>query len=157
MGEDESRSKLVIKSSIPANLSSVPLSPPQLQVLFNKPVIIELPPAKAATPPPRPHHTTTLYTAAASPTRKRSPPVGPSSARKRATFPTENYGLLAELGECIHRDVELLQRVGWQSFDKTRRNGGDLADLSNVDDHPAKILLKLYKHRGVPVKFSSPK
>ena len=47
--------------------------------------------------------------------------------------------------------------MGWQCFVKTRCNGGDLADLSNVDDHPAKQLLTLYKHRGVPVKFFSPK
>ena len=157
MGENESRSKLVVKPSIPATLSYVPLSPPQSQVLFNKPVITKVPPATAATAPPYPHRTTAFCTAAASLTRKRSPPVGPSPARKRATFPAENYGLPTELGECIHKDVELLQRVGWQSFVKTRRNGGDLADLSNVDDHPAKRLLMLYKHRGVPVKFSSPK
>ena len=53
--------------------------------------------------------------------------------------------------------MELLQRVGWQRFVKERRNGGDLADLSQVDNHPARRLLMLYKNRGVPVKFSSPK
>jgi hypothetical protein len=62
-----------------------------------------------------------------------------------------------ELGECVHRDVELLRRVGWQRFVKARRNGGDLSDLSNVENHPARRLLNHYKHRGVPVKFSSPK
>jgi hypothetical protein len=72
-------------------------------------------------------------------------------------FPAEHYGLPTELGECIHRDIELLKMVGWQRFVKERRNGGDLADLSQVDNHPARRLLMLYKNRGVPVKFSSPK
>ena len=46
--------------------------------------------------------------------------------------------------------------MGWQKFVKLRRNGGDLSNLNNVDNHPAQRLLKLYKHRGVPVKFSTP-
>jgi hypothetical protein len=91
------------------------------------------------------------------PSRKRPPPIVASPAKKRATFPAENYGLPKELGECVRRDVELLRHVGWQKFVKARRNGGDLSDLSNVDNHPARRLLHHYKHRGVPVKFSSPK
>ena len=51
----------------------------------------------------------------------------------------------------------MLGRVGWWQFVKTRRNGGDIADLNNVDDHPARRLLMHYKHRGVPVKFTTPK
>ena len=30
-----------------------------------------------------------------------------------------------------------------------------MANLSNVDNHPVRRLLRLYKHRGVPVNFSS--
>ena len=132
----------------------VPLSPPQPQVLPNSPVITQLPIAVA---PSRPRRTTASYTAAASPLRKRPHPVVASPAKKRATFPAENYGLPEELGECVRRDVELLRRVGWQGFVKARRNGGDLSDLSNIENHPARRLLNHYKHRGVPVKFTSPK
>ena len=129
-------------------LSPIPLSPPHSLQPFKTPSLTEMPPAKAAPPPQR---------IVVPPTRKRPPPVEHSPAKKRAAFPAENYGLPKDLGECISRDVELLQRVGWQRFVKTRRHGGDLSDLENVDQHPAKRLLKIYKHRGVPVKFSSPK
>ncbi|KAL7526950.1 hypothetical protein ACHAXR_005745 [Thalassiosira sp. AJA248-18] len=59
-----------------------------------------------------------------------------------------------ELGELIRRDVELLQSVGFSQLVETRRGRGDFASLNNVV-HPARRLLKLYKHRGVPVKFST--
>ena len=29
-----------------------------------------------------------------------------------------------ELGECVSRDIELLRRLGWEDFAKTRRKGG---------------------------------
>ena len=123
-------------------------------MLPNNPVIAQLPTAVA---PYSPRHTTASYTAAASPVRKRPPPVIALPAKKRATFPAENYRLPKDLGECVHKDVELLRRVGWQRFVKARRNGGDLSDLSNVDNHPARPLLNHYRHRGVPVKSPSPK
>ena len=90
------------------------------------------------------------------PSRKRLLLVAPAPTKKRATSPAENYSIPAELGECICQDVELLQRVGWPDFFKMRRNGGDLSDLTNIKNHPAKRLLRHYKHRGVPVKFYNP-
>ena len=84
-------------------------------------------------------------------------PAGPRPAKRRSIAPAAEFGLPNELGECIKQDVELLERVGWRQFVKTRRNGGDIADLNNVDDHPARRLLLHYKHRGVPVKFTTPK
>ena len=129
-------------------LSHIPLSAPYSLPPFRNPSLTKTPPAKAAPPPQR---------IAASPTRKRPPPVELLPAKKRAAFPAENCSLPKDLGECISRDVELLQRVGWQRFVEMRRHGGDLSDLENVDQHPAKRLLKFYKHWGVPVKFSSPK
>ena len=118
-----------------------PLSPPPLHTKPVPPIITKNPACRPSGPP----------------ARKRPLQVESSPAKKRVAFPAENYGLPTELGECIHRDIELLERVGWQHFVKERRNGGDLADLSQVDDHPARRLLMLYKNRGVPVKFSSPK
>ena len=63
----------------------------------------------------------------------------------------------AELGELIHRDVEQIRTLGWESFAKKRRGKGDLSDLDELDGHPAQRLLKLYKHRGVPVKLATPR
>lgn len=59
-----------------------------------------------------------------------------------------------ELGELIRRDVELLRSEGWSALVRKRRARGDFAALNHVD-HPARRLLKLYKHRGVPVKFTT--
>ena len=76
------------------------------------------------------------------PYRKRLLLVAPAPTKKRATSPAENYSIPAELGECICQDVELLQLVGWPGFFKMRRNGGDLSDLTNIKNHPAKRLLR---------------
>ena len=157
MGNNKSRVNLDPLTST-TDFTSIPLSPPPPlpppPILPNNPVIIQLPTAVA---PSRPRRTTASYTAAVPPLRKRPPPVVASPTKKRATFHVENYGLPEELGECVHRDIELLRRVGWQRFVKARHNGGDLSDLSNVDNHPVRRLLNHYKHRVVPVKISSPK
>ena len=68
-----------------------------------------------------------------------------------------DYGLPKDLGECVSRCVELLHQVGCEDFVKTRQKGGDLADLNNIKDHPARCLLRHYKNRGVPVKLATPK
>ena len=60
-----------------------------------------------------------------------------------------------ELGKLIRRDVELLRRGGWSALVRSRRARGDFASLDDVE-HPARRLLMLYKHRGVPVKVSTP-
>ena len=46
--------------------------------------------------------------------------------------------------------------MGWENFVETRQQGGDLADLNNVENHPARQLLYHYKNRGVPVKLATP-
>ena len=51
----------------------------------------------------------------------------------------------------------MLKRVGWENFVKARRQSGDISDLNNVERHPARRLLAHYKHRGVPVKLSTPR
>ena len=55
----------------------------------------------------------------------------------------------------IHRDVDQIRKLGWEGFVKQRRGKGDFSDLDELDGHPAKRLLKLYKHRGVPVKLAT--
>ena len=76
---------------------------------------------------------------------------------KKISFPTINYGLPKDLGECVSRDVELLQQVCWEDFIKTRQQGGELADPNNVENHSVHQLLRHYKNHGVPVKLATPK
>ena len=75
------------------------------------------------------------------------------AAKRSATL--EAQTIPTELGEYIDRDVTLLKRLGWTEFIRQRRGQGDFASLDNVH-HPARCLLKLYKYRGAPVKFSTP-
>ena len=49
---------------------------------------------------------------------KRPLDVGRLPAPKRSTFPATNYGLFKELGECASKDVDLLERMGWENFAK---------------------------------------
>ena len=76
---------------------------------------------------------------------------------KKINFLAINYGFPKDLGECVSRDIELSQQVGWEDFVKTRQKGGDLADLNNVEDHSARQLLLHYKNQGVQVKLAVPK
>ena len=64
----------------------------------------------------------------------------------------ESQEVPVELGEYIERDVALLQQLGWTEFIRQRHRRGNLAHLHNVH-HPARHLLKLYKHIGAPVKI----
>ena len=59
----------------------------------------------------------------------------------------------AELGKYVTRDVKLLQRLGWKRFVQSRRPRSDLSAISF--QHPAARILKMYKHRGVPVRLRS--
>jgi len=60
-----------------------------------------------------------------------------------------------DLGECISRNVKLLDKLGWHGLVAHRRPTSEFSSLSNVN-HPARRLLKLYKYRGAPVKFATP-
>ena len=59
-----------------------------------------------------------------------------------------------DLGTVISHHTKLLRKLGWSKFVRTVRETSDLTTLENVN-HPAKRLLKHYKHRGAPVKFST--
>ena len=77
--------------------------------------------------------------------RKRGSRVSePAKRRKLANQ------LNTELGKFVVRDVALLRQLGWEAFIKQRQGRGDLTDLRKLK-HPAKRLLKQYKHKGVPV------
>ena len=107
---------------------SVPLTPPPLQL-------------SSSTPPPP------------STTPKRKLVQVASAPAKRVAEGSADQ-LSEELGKLIRRDVEMLRREGWPALVKSRRARGDFATLDNVE-HPARRLLMLYKHRGVPVKVST--
>ena len=78
---------------------------------------------------------------------------------KKINFPAVNYSLPKVLGECVSKDIELSRQVSWEDFVETRQKGGnlELEDLNNIEDHPARRLLRHYKNRGVPVKLATPK
>ena len=61
-------------------------------------------PARPGTIPTRPRLTIAPTDVPAQPpSRKRPLLVAPAPTKKRSTFPAENYGIPAELGECIRR------------------------------------------------------
>jgi hypothetical protein len=64
-------------------------------------------------------------------------------------------GLPHKLGEYIDRDARLLRSLGWHGLVAHRRPLSNFSLLDNVPN-PARCLLHHYKHRGVPVKFSTP-
>ena len=74
---------------------------------------------------------------------------------KKMASSVENHELSNELGKLINQDVKLLAQVGWPKFVQLKQARGDFTSLTNID-HPAKRLLLHYKHRGAPVKFSTP-
>jgi hypothetical protein len=76
--------------------------------------------------------------------RKRGPAA---DARRTNEIP-------AELGEYIDRDMGLLRSLGWHGLIAHRRQLSDFSELDRVH-HPARRLLRFYKHRGAPVKFST--
>ena len=70
-----------------------------------------------------------------------------TTLHKRTAFLAKEYDLPPDLGELIHRDVDLIRDKGWETFVKERRGRGDMASLDQLDSHPARRLLKMYKHR----------
>ena len=82
-----------------------------------------------------------------------APPVAKrrslASREPRAPRPRQDT-LPPDLGEFITRDSRLVRELGWEEFVARRRGRGDFADLLQVQ-HPARRLLRQYKHRGAPV------
>ena len=104
------------------------------------------------TSPPQVRSTTTSAKRSAP-----SSPPAPSPAQKQAAAANvpRPSGMPQELGEYIDRDARLLRSLGWHGLVAHRRPLSDFSLLDNVQ-HPARRLLRHYKHRGAPVKFSTP-
>jgi hypothetical protein len=64
-------------------------------------------------------------------------------------------GVPTELSEYIDHDVRLLRSLGWHGLIAHCWPLSNFSQLDNVP-HPAHHLLRLYKHRGAPVEFSTP-
>ena len=84
-----------------------------------------------------------------------SPASQPVRKQRRPAIIDLVQSVPTDLGECISRDVKLLDKLGWHGLVAHRRPTGDFSSLTNVN-HPARRLLKLYKYRGAPVKFATP-
>lgn len=54
------------------------------------------------------------------------------------------------LSSLIEEDAALLRTVGWKEFVRRKRPRDDFGALAHLD-HPARRLLRQYKHRGAPV------
>ena len=87
------------------------------------------------------------------PTKKRQAESLPALRAAKQSRPVPSHELPADLGKCIRRDVDLLQKLGWERFVQSRRQRGDFASLKF--QHPAQRLLDHYKRRGAPVKLKT--
>ena len=59
-----------------------------------------------------------------------------------------------DIGKYVARDAKEVERLGWAEFVRRRQGRGDFASLADVK-HPARRLLRQYKHRGAPVVLAS--
>ena len=90
------------------------------------------------------------------PSQKRPPPRSKEPTAKRPTRiprPTQAH-IPDDIGKYVARDVKEVEQLGWAEFVRRRRGRGDFASLEDVG-HPARRLLRQYKHRGAPVVLAS--
>ena len=72
-------------------------------------------------------------------------------AKRLARIPRTQQSLMPDdIGKYVVCDAEAFTRLGWTEFVRWRRGRGYFASLSEVK-HPARHLLRQYKHRGAPV------
>ena len=88
------------------------------------------------------------------PPKKRTQPQRMTSelAAKRPTrIPRPKQAQLPNgIGKYVARDAKEVTRLGWTEFVRRQQGRGDFASLADVK-HPARRLLRQYKHRGAPV------
>jgi hypothetical protein len=110
------------------------------------------PPPLLPSPAPLPHCLPTVQSSVQQPV-KRKAPLPACLPSKRGSFNLAQ--LPSETGELIARDTALLQQWGWRGLVAHHRPSSNFASLDNLH-HPAQCLLRLYVHRGAPVKFAMP-
>ena len=119
-------------------------------------LLVKQDPTHTTLSPQYTHHPASLPCAQSASVPVKCPAPEPASppAPKRAAADLAQ-SVPPDLGEFVARDVLLLRQLGWHGLVSRRRSRGDFASLINVN-HPARHLLHLYKHRGAPVRFSTP-
>ena len=70
-------------------------------------------------------------------------------ARVKISLPRQT-SLPNELGKLISRYATPVAKLGWEDFLKHRRGRGNFSRLGAFQ-HPARRLLRQYKHQGAPV------
>ena len=77
------------------------------------------------------------------------------TAKRPTRIPRPTQASLPDdIGKYVARDAKEVERLGWAEFVRRRRGRGDFASLTDVE-HPARCLLRQYKHRGAPVVLAS--
>ena len=74
----------------------------------------------------------------------------PDAKRPTLILRQQQVKLPDDIGKYNIRDAEEVTQLGWTEFVRWRRESGYFAFLSEVD-HPARRLLRKYKHQGAPV------
>ena len=92
------------------------------------------------------------------PPQKRTKPrrmTSEPAAKRPSRIPRPNQVQLPDnIGKYVARDAREVKRLGWTEFVRRQRGRGDFASLEDVK-HPARGLLRQYKHRGAPVVLMS--
>lgn len=82
-------------------------------------------------------------------------PVSPPNSKRAKYTHTNTVGSdLGKLQSMIDTDVADFKRLGWTEFVKHKRPSDDFGSLHDLH-HPARRLLRQYKHRGAPVVLHS--
>ena len=77
------------------------------------------------------------------------------AAKRPTRIPRPKQAKLPDdIGKYVMRDAEEVTRLGWTEFVCRGRGHGDFASLADVK-HPARRLLRQYKHHGAPVVLMS--
>ena len=74
----------------------------------------------------------------------------PDAKRPACITQPQQAWLPDDIGKYVVRDAKDFTRIGWTEFVFWRQGRGDFASLSEVK-HPARRLLRQYKHRGASV------
>ena len=74
----------------------------------------------------------------------------PDAKRPTQIHPPHQVKLLDDIVKYVVRDAEEVTWLGWTDFVRQQRGSGDFDSLSEVD-HPARRLMRQYKHCGAPV------
>jgi hypothetical protein len=87
--------------------------------------------------------------------------TSPTSSWGRSADPSDGPILLSdaqvtELGECVRRDVCLLQDLGWEEFIRQRHGRSDLSSQVNTIQYPARSHLRHLRRHGSCVPMSTP-